>query len=225
MLASYVMSQPSGAENPDDDMVLMFLDISRAHPHIDMKRELYTELPAEHPEALDPTKVGRLKKCLYGVRDAGQNFEMRVCEVSEEAGSTRGMHNPCVFNNVERAVSYLHHGGDFILGGRRSQCQWIADQIGKVFIVKNRGCLGPRHYDKKSMVILHRELRWIDQGEPGGERIEYEADPRHREVLLLQLGRNDQSRGVVTPFEKVALTPDRLEPSRGCHVPERDHEA
>ena len=77
-----------------------------------MKRELYTELPPEHPE-YSKEKVGRLRRHLYRVRDAGQNFELKVLEVSERAGAKRGVHHPCVFSMVERGLHYLHHGDDF----------------------------------------------------------------------------------------------------------------
>ena len=40
--------------------------------------------------------------------------------------------------------------------GTRSEVKWISEQIGHHFIVKDRGTLGPRHWDKKVMTILHR---------------------------------------------------------------------
>ena len=60
MLASLAMSikGPIAQHDPDNDIVIGFLDISRAHPHVEMKRELYTELPPEHPE-YSRGKVGR----------------------------------------------------------------------------------------------------------------------------------------------------------------------
>ena len=47
MLASLAMSikGPIAQHDPDNDIVIGFLDINRAHPHVEMKRELYTELP------------------------------------------------------------------------------------------------------------------------------------------------------------------------------------
>ena len=52
MLASMAMTSGTMTmeQDPEDDTVLIFLDISRAHPHIDMKRELHIEIPAERPE-------------------------------------------------------------------------------------------------------------------------------------------------------------------------------
>ena len=64
--------------DPDDGMVLLFLDISRAHPHVPMKRTLCIELPPEHAEHHNGAKGGLLLSHLYEVRDASQNFELKV---------------------------------------------------------------------------------------------------------------------------------------------------
>ena len=89
------------------------------------------------------------------------------------------------------------------------ETQRSCEQIGQHFIVKDRGTLGPRHWDKKVMTILHRVLTWVHHSDNGPERIEYEADPRHREVLSLQLGLADgKTRSVTSPFEKIKITPD-----------------
>ena len=193
MLASLAMSikGPIAQHDPDNDIVIGFLDISWAHPHVEMKRELYTELPPEHPE-YSKGKVGRLRRHLY-----------------ERAGAKRGVHHPCVFSIVERGLHYVHHGDDFAIVGSRSEVKWISEQIGQIFIVKDRGTLGPRHWDKKVMTILQRVLRWVLHSDTGPERIEYEADPRHREVLSLQLGLADgKTRSVTSPFEKIKIAPD-----------------
>ena len=137
MLASLAMSikGPIAQHDLDNDIVIGFLDISRAHPHVEMKRELYTELPPEHPE-YSKGKVGRLRRHLYGVRDAGQNFELKVQEVSEGAGAKCGVHHPCVFSMVARGLHYLHHGDDFAIVGTRSEVKWISEQIGQTLHCK-----------------------------------------------------------------------------------------
>ena len=55
----------------------------------------------------------------------------------------------------------------------RSEVKWISEQIGQTFIVKDRGTLGPRHWDKKVMTILHRVLRLVPHSDngPGENRV------------------------------------------------------
>ena len=57
LMFSHHMSRPNpnlNKDSRDDDYVLMLLDISKAHPHAEPTRELYTKLPAEHPCGGDP---------------------------------------------------------------------------------------------------------------------------------------------------------------------------
>ena len=131
MLLSLAMSYSAarrGSYNEDDDFVLMFLDISRAHPHAEITRDVYTQLPEEHPGRAQGL-VGKLRVCLYGVRDAGKGFEMKVFEISTKAGAIRGVRNPCLYHHAERRLSYLHHGDDFVVAGPRSQTQWLLAQF------------------------------------------------------------------------------------------------
>ena len=123
MLATLAMSikGPIAQHEPDNDIVIGFLDISRATPSCGKWNVNSTlSCPPEHPE-YSKGKVGRLRRHLYGVRDAGQNFELKVQEVSERAGAKRGVHHLCVFSMVARGLHYLHHGDDFAIVGTRSE--------------------------------------------------------------------------------------------------------
>ena len=60
-----------------EEVVVSFLDISRAHPHCEaLRTDLFIELPADAgaPEG----HVGHLVKSLYGLRDAPKAFERKV---------------------------------------------------------------------------------------------------------------------------------------------------
>ena len=63
------------AGDPGSEIVLRFLDSSRANPHCPSHRKVYTRLPQEDPSSGDRAMCGRLNMALYGTRDAGQNFE------------------------------------------------------------------------------------------------------------------------------------------------------
>ena len=96
MLASLATSikGPIAQHDPDNDIVIGFLDISRAHPHVEMKRELYTELPPEHPEYSEG-KVGSAdismecatrisnSKCRRSVNELVQNVECTTLACSQ----------------------------------------------------------------------------------------------------------------------------------------------
>ena len=70
-----------------------------------------------------------------------------------------------------------------------SGCQSDDSTDPSVFVVKVKvsGALVPRHDDSKTISMLNRVLCWVDGTAEKRECIEYEAEPRLREVLLLQL--------------------------------------
>lgn len=139
-ICSSVMSRSIavGQCTKDDDVILAFFDISRAHPHVELKRRLFVELPLEHTEHAK-LRVGRLRRHLHGVPDAGQNFGLKVQEVVEGAVAKIWRDNPCVFSKIVGGwgeLSFLHHCDDFILAGRLTVVFETVDTIRGTFIVK-----------------------------------------------------------------------------------------
>ena len=57
--------------------------------------------------------------------------------------------------------------------------------------------MGPGEKDQKSMRILNRVIEWTDVG------ISYEADQRHAEIIVKQLGLEKESRSLSTPGVKL----------------------
>ena len=62
--------------------------------------------------------------------------------------------------------------------------------------MKFRGRLGPRREDDKSVRILNRTIQWDE------DAILYEADQRHAELILRQLGMDATTNPVTTPGVK-----------------------
>ena len=74
--------------------------------------------------------------------------------------------------------------------------------------VKVRGRLGPDRGDDKSMTILNTCLEWKDDG------IHYEADPRHPDILIKELG-IQKAKPVVTPGIKMPTLSNNENPYLG----------
>eukprot|EP00971_Amphidinium_carterae_P020706 408119-Amphidinium_carterae.1 len=92
--ASMCMSPFPGEE----EYVLQFIDITRAHPHCKMRRDLWVDLPAEDPRSKESGTCAKLNRSLYGTRDAGQNFELFVHEtLVGKLGFEAGIWSPCIF--------------------------------------------------------------------------------------------------------------------------------
>eukprot|EP00971_Amphidinium_carterae_P259324 5145561-Amphidinium_carterae.1 len=62
-LCSMCMSPQEGEEG----YVLQFIDITRAHPHCVMKRDLWIQLPREDPMSQTPGVCGKLLRSLHGM--------------------------------------------------------------------------------------------------------------------------------------------------------------
>eukprot|EP00971_Amphidinium_carterae_P094732 1874936-Amphidinium_carterae.1 len=92
---------------------LMFIDITRAHPHCLMRGDQWIVLPPEDPRAGEEGVCGKLEWPLYGTRDAGQNFELLVTGVMSEIGFDNGVWSPCIFVHRERNMQAFVYGDNF----------------------------------------------------------------------------------------------------------------
>ena len=79
LIVSLAMTRPK--DGRVGDRTLQFVDITRAHPHCGVERELYMQLPQEDPWIHDGHWCARLKRCLYGTCDAGRAFELFVFKI------------------------------------------------------------------------------------------------------------------------------------------------
>ena len=71
-------------------------------------------------------------------------------------------------------------------------------------------------------IYLNRLVRLYPPGAEGGERWEIEADPRHVEILVSQMGLNNESKAVSTPGVRMTDEDDGKgldAENRACHRP------
>ena len=87
--------------------------------------------------------------------------------------------------------------------------QWCTQMMKDEYEVKVRGMLGPDRKDDKKISILNRCIEWKK------DEIWYEADPRHAETLIREIGLYGK-RSVVTPRIKAKIDEENdthLDPS------------
>ena len=99
LLVSFVMSP---RDTDEKNHVLMFIDITRAHPHCTMRRRMWVQLQAEETRSEEEGVCGLLLRSIYGLRDAGVNFEQLTRQVMDKVGFTCALWTPCVFVHRER---------------------------------------------------------------------------------------------------------------------------
>eukprot|EP00971_Amphidinium_carterae_P104018 2059882-Amphidinium_carterae.3 len=88
-MLSIAMSQKGVSASKGNS--LQFMDITRAHPHCRVEREVYIRLPDEDPASRDGKHCGLLLRCLYGLRDASRAFEKYVAETMTTMGFQCGV--------------------------------------------------------------------------------------------------------------------------------------
>ena len=167
---------------------VMFIDIGKAHLYAPMCEDAFIELPAGRAK---PGKCGKLIYTLYGMRMAASNWEAEYSKTLEENGLIAGRASKCVFYNVERGVRIAVHGDDFVIEGRDEDLRWVESLLRAKYIVKMRGVMGPEPADAKEVDILNRVVRW------GASELQYEADPRHVENILRDMGMETCNGGTV----------------------------
>ena len=174
-----------------DRYIIMYNDVKRAYFHAPAKRPVYIKIPAEDFEAGDEDMVGVLNLSLYGTRDAAMNWAAKYTEVMTKAGFRTGKASPCNFYHQARDISVTVHGDDFTSTGSPRNLRWLEMKLKEQFeLVTETFGAGKGH--NQQLRILNRVISWSDEG------IQYEADQRHAEIIIQELGLSD-ARPLATP--------------------------
>ena len=147
--------------------------------------------------------IARLKRCVYGTRDAGLLWEDTYAACLQSMGFIRGVANPCCFHHPQRGLTLVVHGDDFSTLGRREDLLWCEQELSKSFEIKVRGHVGEGPECVPEMKILNRVIRLTPTG------LLFEADPRRAEMLMRAV--DEASNSVATPGDKsIEVDPDAV---------------
>jgi len=95
-----------------------------------------------------------------------------------------------MFYHPTRELWCVVHGDDFVFTGFQEDLDFALGIMEKEYEIKNRGTLGPSEGDVKEIDILGRVLKYTSSG------ITWQADPRHRKMILEHFGFNGQTKSV-----------------------------
>ena len=116
------------------------------------------------------------------MRQAATNWEKEYTRTLVNAQFQPGRASSVTLYNQETDIRMILHEDDFIIEGVDADLWWVHDLLAAKYLVKMRGVLGPDLGDQTEVVVLNRVLSWM-----GGE-FKYEADPRHVEKMLKDMG-------------------------------------
>lgn len=187
-----ILSMTSSCNNGE---VVMINDISRAFFHAKAKREVYVQLPNEDKTSSKEPMCGKFNYSMYGTRDAAQNWHEEYSQKPIENGFEQGKATPCIFFHKERAIRTYVHGDDYVSTGLPNQLTWLKNKLEEKYQVKTQ-ILGPNENQLQEVKILNRIVSWCNE-----TGLHYEADPRHIEIIIDQLGLQE-AKPVSTPGTK-----------------------
>ena len=128
---------------------------------------------------------------MYGARDAAQSWELGYIKMLVEPGFAQGSCSACVFYHSEKNMRAVARGDDFTVFGSRAELDWFREVIQRRMEVKFKSRLQRRR--PGTVRILNRIVTAANGG------LEYEADQMHAEMLMKDVGLDEESRGVNAP--------------------------
>ena len=115
-----------------------------------------------------------------------------------------------MFRHRELDARLVAHGDDLWLLGDADALGNLLPRLHATYELKSDGVLGPDPDDAKLVRSLNKLIRFLP-----GVGIEIEADPRHGEIVVGELGLEESSKGASTPGAKAL---DRAEAVSYTHL-------
>ena len=171
--------------NPESETrtQISLMDISRAYfnAHVEEDSPTFVQLPPEDKD--HGVLCAKLLRHMYGTRAAADGWQEEYsASLVSKMGFVQGQSCPCVFRHSERDIVVTVHGDDFTSVGGKPDLDWFEEAMKGSYELTIQPRLGPGREDAKEGLILNRVVRYTDEG------LEYEADPRQAEKLILECG-------------------------------------
>ena len=125
--------------------------------------------------------VGKLNMSMYGTRDAAANWAAEYGKTLIAAGYAQGKSSPCIFHQASSNTTIMVHGDDFVGVGKPEELVKLKAALEDKYKLKVE-MLSGESADMKEVRILNKIIRWTPAG------VELEADPRHAEIVVKELG-------------------------------------
>ena len=125
--------------NPQDELVIAFFDISRAHFHSPVRRRVAIGVQGG-PSC--PSGIAMLNRAMHGTKDAAQCFDSYCERTMEKLDYNIGVFNPCLYKHPIKDVSVLRHGDDFATLATRTQIAEFKEHLSKHLFVRHIATFG-----------------------------------------------------------------------------------
>ena len=151
---------------------------------------------------------------MNGTQRAAEGWQDEYSSNMVEAGFIQGIASSCVSHHITCNIACSVHRDYFTAAGAKPELDWFEATLKKTYELTVGGRLGPGPNDDRETTIRCRVIQWTETS------IEYEADPRHVEKLLVELELDeDKVKGVATPGVKFLSHQAQSE----SELPESEH--
>ena len=171
----------AAAAGKNKDHIVAVVDVRRAYFFAEPLPKTFVELP-DHCDLDTQTRCcGRLRRCLYGMRQAGRSWQRETEKGIKVAGMVMGKMSRCSFKSPCGKLVGVVHGDDILLAGPRSLVDAIRKSPRKRQ-EKREQMMGVRPTDASEIVMLNRRFQCMEK------EIRISPDPRHVKEIFEELG-------------------------------------
>ena len=124
------------------DLELEQMDVKNVFIHGDVEEELYMEQPDGFQSKKKAHLVCRLKKSLYGMKQAPRNWYKRFDSFMSDQGFTRSTADTYVYvrgDGPEKLILLLYVDGMLLVGKDKAQISRLKLDLSKFFAMKDLG--------------------------------------------------------------------------------------
>ena len=126
-----------------------------------------------------------MRLSLHGTRHAAMNWTKQYTDHLKSIGFKCGQASACNFVHESKDIKLTCHGDDFVIIATEEAIHWLIKEMEKVYELKST-ILGPEERNKRELRIPNRTVSWTKEG------MQYEGDQRHAEVMIQELGLENQ---------------------------------
>ena len=161
-------------------LLLHFLGVRKTYFNAFPQRSMYLKLPTELSSGKGV--VGKLRKRIYGTRDAETLWETTFTNVPVKLGFRQEVACPCCFHHGGWGVSLVVHGDDVTALGTAGGLDKYGRGMVNAFQCELRWRLSVGHKDQTQTKLLSRVIKVTPK------RLTDEADQKHVCLLAKALG-------------------------------------
>ncbi|UYV72131.1 hypothetical protein LAZ67_9001917 [Cordylochernes scorpioides] len=151
------------------DLLVHQMDVQSAFLNGDVKEEIYITQPENFESKKYPRRVCKLKKAIYGLKQAGMTWHAKLDSVLKEMGLEQMKTDNCVYIKREEGVLLVAiYVDDLIIAAERKDTLIsFKESMKKIFKIKDLGkinyCLGIRIQTEKDGSISIDQEKYIEE--------------------------------------------------------------